>query len=195
MILVPTRSSRCVDQLFFSDRQAPTVGTLGKSPFFSLSPFSLSLSVCFFLSFIFCFLSFFPPLHFLYPANSFTHVCSHLIFSFFIFSFVFLFSFFFFFSHFPISFYFLFFSSTEFIKVGETSLHFPLSHFSSPCIFLIFLHFFSFFFISSFNTWLNVSHLFKVHHMAHAMCHFPWVPCGIHLIMPCVTRHPMSRKT
>ena len=97
------------------------------------------------------------------------------------------------FSYFPISFFSLsffssltflfllliFFPSTEFIEVGETSPHFPLSHLSSPCIFLIFLYFFSFFFITSFNTWLNRSHLFQVHHMAHAMCHFPKVPCGI----------------
>ena len=64
--------------------------------FYSLS---LSLSVCFFLSLLSCFLSLFPPLHFLYLLNSFTHVCSHLIFSFslffFRFSFIFLFSFFF----------------------------------------------------------------------------------------------------
>ena len=55
------------------------------------------------------------------------------------------------------------------------------NHLSSPYIFLIF-----FFFITSFNTWINVSHLFQVHHMAHAMCHSPRVPCGIHMIMSCV---------
>ena len=88
---------------------------------------------------------------------------------------------------------FSFFFSTEFIKVGETSLHFPLSHLSSPCIFLIFLDYFSFFFITSFNTWLNGSHLFQVHHMAHATCHFLRVPCGITWLCH-VTRHSVFRK-
>ena len=32
------------------------------------------------------------------------------------------------------------------------------------------------------------------HHFSHAMCHSPRVPCGIHMIMSCVTRHPMPRK-
>ena len=152
--------------------------SLSLSPFASLPPLSNAL-LPLFAPHLF-------PFHFLFL---FSPIFSSLYFLF-IFSFLFLFLF----SHFSIS-PFDFFPSTEFIKVGETSPHFPLSHLSSPCIFLIFLYFFSFFFITSFNTWLNVSHLFQVHHMAHAMCHFPRVPCGIHIIMSCVTRHPMSRKT
>ena len=108
------------------------------------------------------------------------------------------FLFFFFFSFlFPFSLLslFYFFFLNRIYQSGGNFPHFPLSHVSSPCIFLIFLYFFSFFFITLFNTLLNVSHLFQVHHMAHAMCHFPRVSYGIHMIMPCVTRHPMPRKT
>ena len=143
------------------------------SLFFSLSlnPFSssLSLPVCFPSSLI----QRTPPF-----ICSPSYFLFFFFFSFLLFSHLFLFSFLFLFSHFFIS-PFDFFPSTKFIEVGETSPHFPLSHLSSPCIFLIFLYFFSFFFITSFNTWLNRSHLFQVHHMAHAMCHFPKVPCGI----------------
>ena len=162
-----------MNRLFFSDHEAPTIRTPGKSQFFlsfcSLSLYLFSSS----LSLLVCFPSSLIPLFAPHPI-----------------SFSFSFSLF---SHFPISFLSLsffssltflfllliFFPSTEFIKVGETSSHFPLSHLSSPCIFFIFLYFFYFFFITSFNTWLNVSHLFQVHHMAHSMCHFPRVSCGI----------------
>ena len=60
--------------------------------------------------------------------------------------------------------------------------------------------FFPYFLILSFplfpprGTCLNVSHSHKCT-TCHAMCHSPKVPCDIHKIMPCVTRHLMPRKT
>ena len=56
MILVPTRSLRCVDKLFFSDHRASTVGTSGKF-FFSLPSLSFSLSIRFPLLFLSLFAS------------------------------------------------------------------------------------------------------------------------------------------
>ena len=116
----------------------------GKKIFFSLS--SLSLSICFPLLFPSLFASLPPLSNALLPLFSshpisFSFSFSHL----FLFSFLFLLSFFF--SSLTFLFLLLTFPSTEFIKVGETHppppppTHFPLSHLSSPCIFLIFLDF------------------------------------------------------
>ena len=56
---------------------------------------------------------------------------------------------------------------------------------------------FSLFLYPALDTWLNVSHSskFTTLHGYHSMCHSPRVPCGIHMVMTCVTRHSMSRKT
>ena len=158
---------------------------VGKISIFSLSPLSLSLylfsssfslPVCFSSSLIQCT----PPF-----VCSPSYFLFFFFFSFLSFSHLFLFSFLFIFSFFFSSLTFLFlllifFPQPNLSKWGKLPLpYFPLSHLSSPCIFLIFLYFFSFFFITTFNTWLNVSHLFQVYHMAHAMCHFPRVSCGI----------------
>ena len=127
----------------------------GKSPFLFLSPLSLSL----------------------YPI-----LLSSLIHSYFIILFVpslslfisfhFLFSFFF-------SFLLLLSSPTCMDQVGETSPHFPPWPLVITMFFFLIFFIFFFPFITSCNTWLNVSPLFQVHHMAHSMCHFPSVPCGI----------------
>ena len=139
----------------------------GKYLFFvSLSPFSLSLSCLLSLLFFFpfLFLSFFLIhshfLLFFVPSLS-LFIYFHFLFS----------SFF--------SFLLLLASPTHMDQVGETSPHFP----PWPLVITMFffLIFFIFFFplITPCNTWLNVSHLFQVHHMAHAIFHFPSVPCGI----------------
>ena len=62
-----------------------------------------------------------------------------------------------------------------------------------PSFFLYFLFLFSSF-IPPLDTWLNVSHSHKST-TCHSMFPSPKVPCGIHRIKPCVTRHPMPRKT
>ena len=143
--------------------------------------FSLYLS--FFLSLIslFFFFSYSPLL----PTEPPSFVCSQLIFSFIIFLLFLSFSLF---LHFLLSFpsFSLFssflipfdFPSTELIKVGKLPPTFLTCHMSSLCFFLIFFIFFSCF-ITSYNIWLNVSHLSQVHHMDHTMCHFPRVPCVI----------------
>ena len=64
-------------------------------------------------------------------------------------------------------------------QVGETSPHLPCCHLSTPCIFSYFHLFFFVLFIASCNTWLNVSHVFQVYHMALSMCHSIGAPYGI----------------
>ena len=146
------RSSRCVDQLFLSDRQASTVEMLGKS-LFSFLPLSSSLYLFLFFSHV-CFSSFlffFFPFSLSYPLNFLSFVCSPSHF-FFIFPFLF-------FSHFLLLFFFLFsflhflFSISLFCyhqpngpKVGETSPHFP----PLPLVFFTFFLNFLFIFISFF---------------------------------------------
>ena len=149
--------------------------------FLSLSPFLL--------------LSFLPFLHFLLiHPNSFFFF---LLLS----SFPFNFPFFFYFSHFFLSFIFSSISFSIFLhflfsfyliliirigQVGKLPPHFPsLTH----VILSIFLIFTIFFHNSSFDTWLHVSHSskFATPHGYHVMCHSPKVPCGIYMIMPCVT--------
>ena len=67
-------------------------------------------------------------------------------------------------------------------------------------IYFLFFFFCSYFlflfpcFIHPLDTWLNVSHSHKCT-TCHALCSSPKVSCGIHRIMPCVTRHPMPRKS
>ena len=85
-------------------------------------------------------------------------------------------------------------------KVGKFPPHFPTLPLVSFPFFLNFLIFF-FLLFPQFDTWLNMSHSFKCYvslatpHSYHAMCPYPKVPCGIYMVMPCVTRHLMSRKT
>ena len=167
---------------------------IGKIPLFiSLSPLSLSLSDSFSLS---CLLPLFFSFSFLIPPNS-TLMFVPLSFSHFSFSFFFFFLFFLFLLSFP-SFY--HFSSLIWIASIGWSKSWgnfpPLSSITLVITMFFFLIFFiSFFpFITSCNTWLNVSHLSQVHHMAHAMCHSPRVPYGIHMIMLCVTRHRCLKK-
>ena len=79
-----------------------------------------------------------------------------------------------------------------------------------PLPFLLNFHFFFFFFIipfyflsfiSPFDTCINMSHLSKCYvslatpHGHHVMCPSPKVPSGIYMVMSCVTRHLVSRKT
>ena len=104
----------------------------------------------------------------------------------------------FFFSFLFFSFYlvFFFFSplSTELSKWGNFP---PLSSFAT-CHLHNFLNFFLFLFFFPINS--STCHLAQcesftqVHHMAHAMCHSPRLSCGIHMIMPCVTQHPVPQK-
>ena len=176
-----------VDRLFFSNPRAPTVGTLVKSPFF-FSSLSLSLSLSPFILFLF-FFSFLPFFSFLIHRTSFSTCLfiSH-------FSFHFPFSLFLSFSHLFICFFYfllLLASPTHMDQVGETSPHFPPRQL---VITMFFVLIFFFPFITSCNTWPNLSHLFQVHHMDLSMCHSLGVPCDIHMIMPCVTRHPVPRK-
>ena len=157
------------------------------SPLFPLPSFSFSFS---FLFFSFSFLIH-PQFLILFVPSSSLFISFHFLF----FSFSS-------FSHSSFSLFSIFFlhflfwiSITRMDQVGEAYPHFP----SWPLVitiffFLIFFIFF-FLFITSCNTWLNVSHLFQVHHMALAMCHSLGVPYGIHLIMPCVTRPSVSQKT
>ena len=69
-------------------------------------------------------------------------------------------------------------SSVE-IKWGKLPPHLPSCHLSTPCFSLIFPLFFFILFIASCNSWLNVSHVFQVYHMALATCHSILVPYGI----------------
>ena len=48
---------------------------------------------------------------------------------------------------------------------------------------------FSFPFISLLGHMAQCEPFTQVHHMSHAMCHSPRMPCDIHKIMSCVTRH------
>ena len=108
------------------------------------------------------------------------------------FSFDFPFSFFLSFSH---LFFFLFSPPSSFsYPYGSSGGNFP--HFPPwPLVITMFFFFIFFFpFITSCNTWLNVSHLFQVYHMALSMCHSLGMPYGIHVIMPCVTRPSVPRK-
>ena len=65
------------------------------------------------------------------------------------------------------------------IKWGKLPPIFPFGHLSSPYLSSYFPLFFFIIFIASCNTWLNVSHVFHLHHMAFAMCHSIGVPHGI----------------
>ena len=144
----------------------------GKSPFLFLSHLSLSLypillsrpcflSLLFFL--FFSFLSFLIHPHFLLlfvPSLS-LFISFHFLFSHFLFSFFF-------------SFLLLPASPTHVDQVGETSPHFPPWAIIITMFFFLIFFIFFFPFITSCNTWLNLSHLFQVHHMALAML-------GIHM--------------
>ena len=151
--------------------------------FFSLSrvfsPFSRSLSV-----FFFCQNDPFSPL---FNFSSFIF----LFFSFFSF-FLDLFSLFL-----PLIFFFSFGSYPTELPCCSTPIPFKFSFFFF--FFIIPFDFLSF--ISPFDTWLNMSHLSKCYvslatsHGHHAKCPSPKVPSGIHMVMPCVTRHSVSRKT
>ena len=145
----------------------------------SLYPFFLSLIPCFFFSFPDpVSLPFLPyPTKFLLSL----FVLTSFFFSFSIFPFSLLFSSFFFFF-----FYFLLLlaSPTRVDQVGETSPHFPPWPLVITMFFFLIFFIFFFPFITSCNTWLNVSHLFQVHHMALAMCHSLGVPYSIYMIMP-----------
>ena len=150
-------------------------------------------------SFLVCF-SFPPPVSlpsFPYPTQFPLSTClflSHfsISFSFPLFFSFSLFFFFLFFFSFLFSFYLILIHPPNLSKSGETSS--PLSSMPHVITMFFFLIFFILFFpfIISCNTWLNVSHLFQVYHMALAMRHSLEVPYGIHMIMPCVTRHPVS---
>ena len=145
-----------------------------------MSDFFLSFSFLAFLLFPFYFLSF---LVLSYPTEF--SPLSHFFFSFLSFSHSFLFLILFLFSfglHQP---------------NGPKSGKLPPPSSFATCHSPIFLNFFHFPLFSSCDTWLNVSHLsqFAPTHDYHAMCPTPRVPCGILMIMPCVTRHLMPRKT
>ena len=177
---------------------------VGKIPFFSLYFFlslSLSLSVFSLTPSLFVFI-FAPPvsLPFLsYPIEFPLSSCLFLSYFFISFSFPLFFSFsllflFLFFFSFLLSFYLILIHPPNLSKSkGNFSPLSSMPHVISMFFFLIFIFIFPF--ITSCNTWLNVSHLFQVHHMDLAMCHSLGVPYGIHMIMPCVTQHPLSRKT
>ena len=160
-----------MDRLLLSDCRDSTVRIPEKS-FFSLSIYLISpLSlVCFPSSFSFLFTFSFLSLSTAFPYSF------HFPFTLFLsFSYLFFFSFL------------LLASPTHMDQVGETSPHFP--PWPLVIIMLFFFIFFIFFFpfITSCNTWLNVSHLFQVHHMALVMCHSLGVSYDIHMIMSCVT--------
>ena len=150
-----------------------------KSIFLFLSPLSLPLyPILLSLSLLFAL----PSLFFPFLFFSFFLIHPHFL-LFFVPSLSLFISFHFLFSHSLFSSFFSFLlllaSPTIMDQVGETSLHFPpWPHVITMFFFLIFFIFF-FPFITSCSTWLNMSHLFQVHHMAHVMCHFPSVPCSI----------------
>ena len=173
-----------------------------ENPHFLSISFFLSLSIIFYsLSFLVCF-SFPPPvsLPFLpYPTEFPLFSCLFLSYFSISFSFPLFFSFyliflFLFFFLVLLSFYLILIHPLNLSKSGE---NFPLlssmPHVITMFFFLIFF-IFIFPFITSCNPWLNVRHLFQVHHMDFSMCNSLGVPYGIHMIMPCVTRHPVSRK-
>ena len=92
--LVPKRSSRCVDRLFFSNRRASTFRMLGKSPFLFLSPLSLSVSLPDFFSFLplFASLTFFLLFSSFLIHRTYPFLFAHTLFPFpflFLFSFIF----------------------------------------------------------------------------------------------------------
>ena len=176
-----TRRSRCVHQLYSSNFDRPKAEKF----FLSLSLLSFPFPFSFLLS---------SPFSFSSSTNSFCFSISFLLF------FLFLFS-----SHFPItssshfsSFFSMFFFFSPFLDhhgaFGQgRKLPPPFScHLCDP-------HFFSlislFLFMTSYPTWLNmshgimppmwlnVSHSFLVDHMTLAKCHTLRVPCGIPL--PC----------
>ena len=158
-------------------------------------PFSLSLSLS-----LFCSPS--PPFSPSLFLFFLIHPHSFLLFALLLISFSFsFFSFPFSFSLFSVSLVFLFLfllllaSPTSMDQVGETSPHFPPWPLVITMFFFLILFISYFPFITSCNTWLNVSHLSQVLHMTLAMCHSHRVPCSILMTMPCVTRHPMPRKT
>ena len=110
--------------------------------------------------------------------------------------------FFFFFFHFLFYFFFFLFSflllmwiaSTKWSKSGGNFP--PLSSIAACHHHYFSLNNFSIFLLPlfpSFDTWLNVSHSHKCTTWIMPS-HSPRVPCDIHMIMPCVTRHPMPRK-
>ena len=114
---------------------------------------------------------FFP---FLFHFISFSFLFQFLISPFF-FSYLFLLSISF--SHFPSFLFWI--TLTRRDQVGETSPHLHSCHLSTPCLFSYFPLLFFILFIASCNTWLNVSHVFHLHHMDFAMCHSIGVPHGI----------------
>ena len=138
--------------------------------------------------------SFSPPPFFLFffSFSLFTRTSFFCLFSFFLFIFsLFHFSHFF---HFLFSFFFSF--SPPFLLLLPLLIksggNFPPFSYLATCHLYNFLYF-SFFLYPTLDTWLNVSDSFKfaTQHGYHAMCHFPRVPCGIHMVMSCVTRHSM----
>ena len=156
--------------------------------------FSLFLYMIFF-SFLSCWL---PPFSFLLDSLLFSLVQPTLSLFALHFHFLFIFSFllfshlFFFFLHFLFSF-----SPLDCINrmVPKLGNFLPTSSFAT-CHSHIFLNFFHSPLFSSCDTWLNVSHLsqFALTHGYHAMCLAPRVPCGIHIVLPCITRQPMPQK-
>ena len=153
-------------------------------PFLFLSFSTNSFPTKFFL-FVSLFISFFVFLSFHFLI-SFSH---HFFFSFFSSHFLFSFSF-------SLHFWITMDHSVKggsFLPLSSCNLCGP--HF----FFLIFL----FLFMTSYPTWLNVSHVimppmwlnvshsfFFVDHMAFAKCHSLRMPCGIPLTISCVIRHP-----
>ena len=158
---------------------------------FSIRFFFLSLLLASYLFFSVGFSPFLPyPTHPLFVCSPFPfpfHFLFSLIFSYLSFSLLFLFL------HFVFSFSPLDCINRMVPKVGN---FLPTSSFAT-CHYHIFLNFFHFSLFSSCDTWLNVSHLsqFAPSHGYHAMCLAPKVPCGIHMVLPCFTRHSMPRKT
>ena len=182
---VKIRLSECQENLSFC-YSLPFLFLSLSIRFFSLSllcsPFSFSSSFLFFLS-----LSTRTTFSCLFHPHLFSFLS---ILSFLIFFLLSLFLFFFIFS-FPL----LLASPTRMDQVGETSPHFPPWPLVITMFFFHIFFIFFFPFIISCNTWLNVSHLFQVHHMTLAMCRSLGVPYGIHMLMSCVTQHPVPRKT
>ena len=140
-----------------------------------------------FLSFISCWL---PPSSFMLASLLFSLIQHTPPFVCFSFHFLLLFSFLSF-SHLFLFLYFFFsFSPLDCINrmVPKVGNFLPTSSFATyqSHIFLNFIHFPLF---SSCDAWLNVSHLsqFAPSHGYHAMCPAPRVPCGIHMVLTCVT--------
>ena len=141
-------------------------------PFLSLYLFDSSLSFSCFLSLLFFFPFLFFSFFLIHPHSLLFFVPSLSLFI----------SFHFLFSHFFFSYFFLFSPPSSFsYQYGSSGGNFPPLFSLATGHHHVFLPYFLYFFlfIPSCNTWLNVSHLFQVYHMAHPMCHFPSVPCGI----------------